>query len=343
MFNLLREIAIGLSAVVVLTTCDDRNAGETELLIERDNSRSGLSPDGAKIDESQHRELDPELLERGFVRRTFHMLPSVAKLIRTVPNSGAATADPFAEPLNRPETRLRVKPSLREIFENVGVLFPEGASVAYDETARRLVVVNTEEQINLIEAYLDSMMIDYEIRLYVRLEIYELTKDQAMQIIESTLREADHTPERNAVWKAVREGGAKLVSSPSIHTRSGQRSKVAVESSRRSSADEEEAKAGNPSNSVPTGTSLEVDAVVGADNSTLDLNFVLEHPLHQKSREGQNRGENRGADPSLGVVNLSTMTTVRDGGFVLVGSWDTADYSTQIAFVSASVQLLDEP
>ena len=64
--------------------------------------------------------------------------------------------DPFASPAGGGGT-LEMRPDARTILERAGVTFGEGATAIYDPATSRLIVRNTQDQMELVEAYQDSI------------------------------------------------------------------------------------------------------------------------------------------------------------------------------------------
>ena len=70
----------------------------------------------------------------------------------------ALSGDPFASLGNEPSsTALQAKRTAKDELQNVGVTFPPDASAIYDPATGQLIVRNTQANLDLIEAYIDSL------------------------------------------------------------------------------------------------------------------------------------------------------------------------------------------
>ncbi len=208
---------------------------------------------------------------------------------------GSASADPFASPV--------VDPSMtasngdfadpQEVLERVGVSFPKGASATYHPIGSRLVVVNTDEQLELIEIYLGidgcggttrEISICYE-TIEVEAALYH------NWMFENRLSNAGHWL-RLQTQEWLKAGEATVVETVVICARSGQRAKTesvsefiypgepgTPEIPNQLHLEGKETKSPiTPSMSSSFGTrnlgvTLEVDPVLGADDWTIDLNL----------------------------------------------------------------------
>ncbi|MEO0445261.1 MAG: von Willebrand factor type A domain-containing protein [Verrucomicrobiota bacterium] len=73
---------------------------------------------------------------------------------------GESVADPFPDAgINRGEIALPSK-SAKQILEEVGVPFPPGSSAIYHPATSQLIVRNTKDNVDLVEAYTDTLAVD---------------------------------------------------------------------------------------------------------------------------------------------------------------------------------------
>ncbi|MEM7699575.1 MAG: LysM peptidoglycan-binding domain-containing protein [Verrucomicrobiota bacterium] len=83
--------------------------------------------------------------------------------------------DPFEEPA-MPRTRATAK----QILEQAGITFGEGASAVYNPSTSQLIVRNTQDQMELVEAYIDSIRSGVEVQIYITWrEVY--LSDEALE------------------------------------------------------------------------------------------------------------------------------------------------------------------
>lgn len=304
----------------------------------------------AEFVEVMTRERAAEKLESGLSKLVLPLSPSLAASLAYY-SSGeqGAGVDPFADPVPAQGSGRRVKRNWQEALEEAGVQFPEGTSAKYNSVDWTLTVVNSEEQIELVEAYFDSICIDFEKTIHVRAEIYELAEPQVVQLIESAAHEPDHTPERNAAMRAVRQGKGRLVAMPSVIGRSGQRSTLEDltemfhpdPAPERDGEVEKEAKEKELKRGISFGTTFEVDPVLGADEYTIDMLFRLEHDLVS----GPNLRSAGNSGPT-GLItrpkSISSQISLIDGSYRLVGSWTSGDGMMQVVFLTAAIQHFSE-
>ncbi|MCF6314606.1 MAG: hypothetical protein L3J39_19315 [Verrucomicrobiales bacterium] len=125
--------------------------------------------------------------------------------------------DPFADKQSKRE-------GPQQALEKAGIKFGKGAKVDFFPRASILMVTQTREQLELVEAFLAR---DPPARqLSARVEIYELPALQALELVSSAEAEGNHKPERNAVLELVRKGRARLVAMLTLTTRSGVKGKL---------------------------------------------------------------------------------------------------------------------
>lgn len=110
-------------------------------------------------------------------------------------------------------------------LESFGISFGKNTTAMYAPEMAILYVVQTKEQMELIHLLINSDFHDVGKEAYVRAEVYELPTSQILQLIENADGKSDHTAERNAALKAVRQGRGKIVALPSISCHAGQRAK----------------------------------------------------------------------------------------------------------------------
>lgn len=91
---------------------------------------------------------------------------------------GGASDDPFAGlDDSGPSSSLQAKKSAREILEEAGVNFPPGSSAIYNESNSQLIVRNTQTQLDLIDAYVESLVSEVEKQIYITTKFVEIRQD----------------------------------------------------------------------------------------------------------------------------------------------------------------------
>jgi len=301
---------------------DTRDASTQELKIDREERTVPYSPGSAWPREWNK-------VEGGLYRAKFSVLPRFFNF----------KPDPFRDSSDPPTTQ--------EIMEEAGITFGKGTKVEYFPENKMVRVVQTHEQLELIEAFLYSYKDPPEKQLSIRVEIYELPASQALKLANSAEAEGDHTPERNAVFNLVEEGHARLVAMPTLTTRSGSKS-IVVDGDETFYYKEMMGKEGvNRDKKIfkgarPVGTILEVDAVLGAGKLTMNINVRLEHhtaPPVMKSFANQSEV------PRFHSKTIITQVTIKRGDYLLIGTWRPTgkpEYKKKdlmhVVFLTANVQ-----
>ncbi len=95
---------------------------------------------------------------------------------------GAAAADPFADPVAPSGLAAAARPTARTVLENAGISFPTGASAIYNKTSSQLIVRNTQDQMELVEAYIDSITEGVEKQIYITSRFVEIAEEDADEL-----------------------------------------------------------------------------------------------------------------------------------------------------------------
>jgi Mg-chelatase subunit ChlD len=83
----------------------------------------------------------------------YHVPPS---FLSTAP-PGANVADPFADPVSAGGAAPAGRVTAKQILESAGISFPEGATAIYNAETSQLIVRNTADQAELVEAFVNSV------------------------------------------------------------------------------------------------------------------------------------------------------------------------------------------
>ncbi len=103
----------------------------------------------------------------------------------------------------------------REYFEQLGVEWPEGSSIQFHPASHMLVVKNTEENLSLLK---ELLAIGRQIRLMVEVQVDFI--EFKMEVVDQLARSGNlSAASLLALW---REGGAKLICTPRVVTKSSQ-------------------------------------------------------------------------------------------------------------------------
>jgi len=252
--------------------------------------------------------------------------------------SGTESADPFSDGGGG---GIAVKKSSREILESVGIMMPEGASAVYNPETGELIVRNTEDQHELVEAYLESLVSSAERQVHVIVEFIEVFHEQLSDWLFENRMQGDGTELREVVQEWVRSDEATILETAMVTARSGQRAKVESVSEwiYPTEYDPSEIPAdlelGGGSELSPTppnpaafecrnlGLTLEVDPVIGADDTTIDLNLAPE----LVELEDYNEWPHEDAEdrfrvnvPTFYTMKVTTQVTLIDGRYAFLGT-----------------------
>jgi len=91
--------------------------------------------------------------------RIYKVPPDFLTLGDAVSSAGAAPADPFAAPAEKPTSALAMRRSAKDILQAQGIPFPEGASAVYNPVTSQLIVKNTASNLDLVETSVDSLSV----------------------------------------------------------------------------------------------------------------------------------------------------------------------------------------
>lgn len=94
----------------------------------------------------------------------------------------AAAADPFAAPVETGNAVLQGRKTAKEILEGAGISFGTGASAIYNPGTSQLIVRNTQDQIELVEAYIDSIITGVEKQIYITSRFVEIAEEDGQEL-----------------------------------------------------------------------------------------------------------------------------------------------------------------
>lgn len=135
------------------------------------------------------------------VRRMFDILPSFWEKIREMNEANAAHE-------NRD-----INDTLRMFFRDFGVQWPAGSSIKFALTVGKIIVVNTKENIEVLEALFSRLdVIPYEIEIQLEFVSFDLTN------IERLASSSISAKELTRLWT---NGHGQLLASPRVITQPG--------------------------------------------------------------------------------------------------------------------------
>lgn len=220
--------------------------------------------------------------------------------------------------------------SAKEIMESWGITFGPGASaIGGNQGGSQLIVRQTRDQMELVEALIEQMTSSQPKDLAFRIEIFEMPASHALKLQQSTEGTSDHRGEWEATLKLMGERKARFVDSAYILARSGQRSKVsAVEEVffylASAPPDQETKNKFYPGfEQRDVGIILEVDPVLQADEETVQVSVNLEYhsaPPTRREESLKASGDSVGT-PIFHAKTIQSEVTIRDGQARLIGAW----------------------
>lgn len=250
--------------------------------------------------------------------------------------------DPFASTPSPATSRFTVQESLKK----AGIEFPEGSFANYIPSTFTLVVQNTRDQLDLIEAYIGAgCNISLESGMAFTFHIVEGPTAEIEKALDHTSGQIDHTEEWNRLQK---RDDVRVVASYQLEARSGQRGRIvsackflfpfiAFTDPDKQRPNSSQGGDENDSSTEKTqmicrfeeelvGTSIEVDPVLGADNFTIDLNVTFEHDFAPPTIFSRNAGapepiELNDLVTEFHQAKIKFQSVVYDGTMRMAGSW----------------------
>lgn len=187
-----------------------------------------------------------------------------------------------------------------------------------------------------------------EKQIEMRVELYSVPQLEAIEMTNQTDASIDATELVKSIRALEKEGAVKLVTTATTISRSGRRAKVAngkeysYISGYRVKDDREEP----VQRTINNGTVFEVDSLIGADESTLDLNFALTYSNHEFEIKKQTMvGPVSGKELPFETVildqaKITTSVTVKSGQTAMIGTVNQTGDSGKVlmAFLKADIR-----
>ncbi len=251
--------------------------------------------------------------------------------------SGNAT-DPFKK------HRLFEEFSVQEQLERAGILFEKGTSAKYNRGRQLLTVVNTGDQLELVEAYIFSGCYCVERQIYALIEYIEIESSLYHDwMFENSLSDGGRKLRQQA-QKWIKSGEGTVIETAMVAARSGQRAKVESiheviyptegdppEIPNDVLLEGPEARApltaGNATafETRKVGTTFELDPVLGADDWTIDINLAPE--IVKEGGETHWPPDEKNGEPiftitmpTFNTMKVTTQSTVIKGQYSFLGT-----------------------
>lgn len=244
--------------------------------------------------------------------------------------------------------------SAKDILMDAGVTFAPGTSAIYNPGTSQVIVRNTKDQLDIVDAYFELTKHQPEKQLRIKVEWFELAQKDFNELMEESddkhagmKRSSNEGALRDKVNEMVEGGKATAIDTAMIVARSGQRAKVesvleviyptkyvrskpeVVEVDKRGKKSGD-TKGDNKVLLLPVadayetrnvGTTLEVDPVLGADEHTVDLSlspeivYLAGDEEHGVYAEGES--EVVAKTPIFYTVKATTQVTLIAGEYLL--------------------------
>ena len=253
----------------------------------------------------------PNALPKGMERRSYDVTPD----FYTLGSSETQQSDPFGPtPIEPKKKRARAK----QILEEQGVTFPAGAEVRYLPQSSVLQVVNTPDNLDLIEAFVMSCCISYKSILVTDFTLVEVPADLLQTMDEQLRGSTDHTA---ALAELLRKG-ARVVDSANLCGKPGMRMRYRSGIDYRHTAPPKiHGAIGSKVEQV--GLELELEPVLGADNESIAIDLSYRHdmaaPQHETSHS--EKGELTRVTTTFWEHQDATSITTKTGSTRLLSEW----------------------
>jgi hypothetical protein len=217
--------------------------------------------------------------------RTFKIPPDFLSCDTPADNPPAAPADPFAapaDPFAAPATTPPPKRhnSAKQILEAQGVTFPEGTSASFNPITSLLTVTNTQPNLDLVEAYVESFQQQAPANVAFTLTVIEGPGELIRAANDTASRTPNAAPALNTLLDHAKKPGSnvRIVGDAFLETKSGTRATVeAVREHNHATEFKLDAKsrASVAKETRQIGLHLEIEPIVSADSSTIDVTVGL--------------------------------------------------------------------
>ena len=169
--------------------------------------------------------------------------------------------------------------TIRQILEDAGITFPEGATASYNPVSSVIFVKNTNENLSLVDAYVASITKTAPKTVTFTTHVLQGSGPLLRRLTAQVAIKSNHRAELDELLAAVKTGTVQHLDTARIETRSGTRatSKQAVEHTSVTNVHVNEK--GEPAFNQEmrnVGLTVELEPTVGADGETIELNLAPE-------------------------------------------------------------------
>ncbi|MBN8419530.1 MAG: hypothetical protein J0L73_11480 [Verrucomicrobia bacterium] len=303
---------------------------------------------------------DRHAYERERRTRTFRVPPDFLSVGGS--ETQDASADPFATTAPAPTPVGKIpRKSVQQILEASGIPFPENSSASFNPLTGLLRVTNTQPNLDLVEAYCESICYNPPKIIAFNLTIIEAPGDLIHQINAEASQTADAGKQLATLLNLAQkpESFVHLAGHAFIETKSG--CAVTTEALSEpwlsnSISPDLSSRLVEPSDRPSTGMRLKLEPTIQADGQTIDLSLDIElsPPLsveHQVSNLVAPRTDETSPASATDFpsVHITSDLVVRSGATKLVGIikppglQQKTDATLWAAFMTSSVRYVENP
>lgn len=254
-------------------------------------------------------------------------------------DTGKTTSDPFAA--KNTEAGSGAEQTLRMTFLKAGVELNTSDEIFYNDEDEVLTATTSVSAHRQLEEYFALLKNEAERQIHILVEFIEVDHVEFSDWMMENRISGDGTPMRKEVQKWVRDDRATILESVMVTARSGQRAKTEsitemvyptefdpAEIPHTITQAEDTDSAMTPINATAfetrnVGVTLEVDPVLGVDNTTIDLNLAPE----MVQLEGYTTWPNEEIDaefqaqiPTFYTMKTTTQVTTLDGRYAFMST-----------------------
>lgn len=266
--------------------------------------------------------------------RTFRVPPDFLSIGGEETAPGTVPADPFAvsPPAAGDRPKMHRK-SAKQILEAQGVLFPEGATVSFNPALGTLFVRNTNENLDLMEAFVDGWCCRLPPKnVAFTTHVLQGPGSLLRRLTAQAAPKSDHRAELDELLAAVKAGTVQHLDTARIETKSGTRATSQQGMQHRAIAkvsvnDKHEPLILQEKRRV--GLQVELEPTVGADGITVELTLAPEFHTAPPSEHRERLIDTQGRRHEFPLTdyhtaNVTTGLSVIDGSVRLLSLYKPA-------------------
>lgn len=165
------------------------------------------------------------------------------------------------------------------ILEAQGIPFPEGATASFNPAASMLFVKNTNENLALVEAFVESILKTSPKLIAFTTHVLQGPGPLLRRLTTQAASKSDHHAELNELLAAVKAGTVQHLNTARIETKSGTLSSSKQANEHTAITDIKVNDKGEPvfvQKMREVGFKVELESIIGADGQLVDLNIAPE-------------------------------------------------------------------